>query len=704
MIFPVFVSSPKGLEYLLEDELKSLGFVVSRVSPQGVYGDVDLPMIYRVCLWSRLANRVHLILFSGPAHDKHALYELCRAFSWDTLCSVDNTLAVMFHGQSLAFRHSLFGAQVIKDAIVDSFRAQTGSRPMVDRLTPHLSFHAYLKHDTVMVSLDVTGYSLHQRGYRLLAGSAPLKENVAAALLVRANWPRLLQENYVLHDPCCGAGTLVIEALMMAAHIAPGLLREDKAFVHWKGHQPLLWDSLRQDARREITPPTMCALGSDHDGAVLAFADKNARRAGVSEWVEWKNMPLRAARPMQAKGLLVTNPPYGVRLGEETELLPFYKDLGQVLHAHYQGWEAALLTPSPLLAKATGLRAHRQYTLYNGPMLCKVYCITLGPTNQLHDLSDVTLSAGVTMFANRLQKNVAHLQKWAKRNHITCYRVYDADLPEYAYAIDIYDQYAILQEYRAPSSVDPLKAAQRRLDVLHTVPGVLGIAADHLIEKLRQQQKGSHQYQKLNQAQRQITVTEGRAVFKVNLTDYVDTGLFLDHRPLRLQFATLKPGMRFLNCFCYTATASVHAALAGASTVNVDLSHTYLAWALDNFKLNHLDVLAHQFIHYDCLQWLYITDERFDVIFLDPPSFSNSKRMEGTLDIQRDHEVLIEAARRLLKPQGVLYFSTNLRQFKLSPDLQASDLVENISATTIDLDFKRNTRIHQCFKIQARAH
>ncbi len=700
MIFSVFVSCPKGLEYVLEDELKALGFGVNRVSPHGVYGEVDLAMIYRVCLWSRVAGRVHLILFSGPAEDQRALYSLCRAFAWDTLFSAEKTLAVTFHGESPTFRHTLFGAQVIKDAVVDFFRESTGIRPMVDRDDPAISLHAHLKHDTITVSLDLAGYSLHQRGYRLQAGAAPLKENVAAALLIRARWPELFDAGYTLHDPCCGAGTLVIEAAMMAAHIAPGSLREDHAFVHWKGHQPLLWETLKQDAGRDVKPLAFRLLGSDSDSTLLAFAHANAERAGVSEWVEWKTMPLVEARPAGAKGLLVTNPPYGVRLGQETELVPFYKELGQVLHAHYQGWQAALLTPSVLLAKATGLRSHKQYTLYNGPLACKLYCMTLATSNQLNTSDSTALSAGAVMFANRLQKNHAHLQKWAKRNDITCYRVYDADLPEYAYAIDLYGDHAVLQEYTAPASIDPLKASQRSLDVIQVAPGVLGIPSDNLVVKQRKQQKGNNQYQKLNQTQRTVVVSEGRAKFKVNLTDYLDTGLFLDHRPLRLQFAAMEKGMRFLNCFCYTATASVHAALAGASTVNVDLSNTYLEWAEENFKLNDLDRARHQFIQYDCLEWLHVTSDRFDVIFLDPPSFSNSKRMQTTLDIQRDHEALIEAARGLLNPQGILYFSTNLRQFKLSLALAASDLVENITATTIDLDFKRNTRIHQCFKIR----
>lgn len=700
MSFPVFVSTPKGLEYLLEEELKSLGFPVSRVSPQGVFGDVELEMIYRVCLWSRLASRVHLILFEGPAHNKDELYQICRSFAWDSIFSADKTIAVTFHGESPAFRNTLFGAQVIKDAMVDFFRDKDNIRPSVERNSPQVLIHGYLKQDNITVSLDLTGYSLHQRGYRLDTGIAPLKEHIAAALLTRAHWQDLVTKGFALHDPCCGAGTLVIEAAMMAAHMAPGLLREDQSFQWWKGHDAACWDVLKQDAKQAIQVPDVRLLGSDSDASLLKSAKANAERAGVSDWVEWDDAPLAQAKPIQSTGLFITNPPYGVRLGEEADLVPFYRELGQVLHTHYQGWQVAVLTSSVVLAKAIGLRSHKQYTIYNGALLCKLYCFTLDASNQLFEASrPIPRSPGAAMFANRLQKNAQHLQKWAKRNHISCYRLYDADLPEYSFAIDLYQNHVVLQEYAAPNTIDPLLAEKRRLEAIQVIPEVLNIPKDHLMVKERRQQKGLNQYEKLSQKKQALIVTEGAARFEVNLTDYLDTGLFLDHRPLRLQFAALKPGMRFLNCFCYTATASVHAALAGALTVNVDLSNTYLNWALENFKLNKIDAAKHQFIQYDCLLWLKTTQDRFDVIFLDPPSFSNSKRMETTLDIQRDHEFLIEDALKLLNPGGVLYFSTNFRQFKLSPTLFANAEIKDITTSTIDLDFKRNQRIHHCFKI-----
>lgn len=702
MIYPLFVSCPRGLEYLLEEELKSLGLLITKVSPQGVYGEGSLSTLYTVCLWSRLANRVQLILFSGYADNDQSLLQLCRQFQWQTVFSVDKTIAIEFHGASEQIRNTMFGAQVVKDGVVDSFRKIDGKRPTVEKEQPQILIHAYLKKDVVTVSLDLMGYSMHQRGYRLKAGAAPIKENVAAALLVRAKWQELALQEYLFYDPFCGSGTLVIEAAMMAANRAPGLLRQDQSLPHWLGHKESVWQQIRSEALCQAKSLTSKLLGTDSDSKLVALAKANAELAGVADLVEFRVAEADEAPSLGDKGLLACNPPYGERLGEATQLVPLYQQLGKTLHAHYQGWKAAVITSDLLLAKAIGLRANKQYTLFNGAIECKLYCIDVTCDNELKGAKESPLSAHAQMLFNRIEKNFSHLQKWAKRNAISCYRVYDADLPEYAYAIDIYNDYAVLQEYAAPSSIPLHVVEQRSLDVIQVVPRALGFSSDKMIVKQRKQQKGTAQYQKMAQTQETMVVTEGKAQLQVNLYDYLDTGLFLDHRLMRLQFAQLKAGTRFLNCFCYTASASVHAALAGAITTNVDLSNTYLRWAEENFRLNKLATSKHQFISADCREWMKTTRDRFDVIFLDPPSFSNSKRMADTLDIQRDHVSLIQSAMRLLNPDGVLYFSTNFRQFKLDAKVLELFFIQDISAQTIDQDFKRNAKIHYCFKIMNR--
>lgn len=702
MNYPLFISCPRGLEYLLEEEVRTLGLKVSHVNPQGVYGEANHAVIYRICLWSRLANRVQLILFSGFASNDQAIRKLCSEFHWQTVFTHDKTIAVEFHGSSERIRNTMYGAQVVKDAIVDHFRHHRGVRPTVDKESPQILIHAYLKKEELTVSLDLTGYSLHQRGYRTQAGKAPLKENVAAALLMRAKWPALAAQGYALHDPFCGSGTLVIEAALMAACIAPGLLRTDQALQYWAQHQQSLWLKLREEALQQVRPLPMTLVGTDNDPRAIELAKANAQRARVSQLVRFEQQnieQLSAAAAPAAQGLMVANPPYGERLGEVTQLVPVYQQLGQLLHERYQGWKAAIITSSPVLAKAIGLRSNKQYTLYNGALECKLYQFDVVAHNELKGTTPTELSGPAQMLRNRLEKNYRHLKKWAQRQNISCYRIYDADLPEYAFAIDVYNEYAVLQEYAAPASIPQHKVEKRSLEVMQVVPQVLGITPNHLVIKQRKQQKGSNQYQKMGQKGQFLVVTEGSAQLKVNLFDYLDTGLFLDHRPLRLSFAQLTPGTRFLNCFCYTGTASVHAALAGAVTTNVDLSNTYLRWAEENFTLNRLDLSRHQFIAADCREWLRVTRERFDVIFLDPPSFSNSKKMQDTLDIQRDHSSLVHAAMRLLNPGGMLYFSTNFRQFKLNPELTQKYSVHDMTAQTIDVDFKRHHKIHFCYKM-----
>lgn len=701
MNYSLFVSCPRGLEYLLEEEVRSLGLAVTRVSPQGVYGEANLQTIYQLCLWSRLANRVQVILFSGHTVNDEAIRKLCTEFHWQTVFSQDKTLAIEFHGSSETIRNTMFGAQVVKDGIVDHFRRLNGTRPSVDKENAQIRIQAHLKNDILTVSYDVTGYSLHQRGYRSKAGLAPVKENVAAAMLIRAKWPELAAQGYGLQDPFCGAGTIVIEAAMMAAHIAPGLLRQDQSLQYWAQHQPNLWEKLRTQALEQVKPMTVTLVGTDADAKMVALAKSNAEIAGVLPLVSFAQYAVKDSKTTIEQGLVICNPPYGERLGDATQLIPIYQELGSALHQHFKNWQAAVITSNPMLAKAIGLRAKKQYTIFNGQLECKLYCFTISADNEFKEGMHSAIGPNAQMLLNRLEKNFSHLQKWARNNNISCYRVYDADLPEYAYAIDIYNDYAVLQEYAAPASVPVHKAEKRSLEVMQVVPRALGIAVDKLVVKQRKQQKGTDQYQKLNQSQRTMVVNEGRAKLKVNLFDYLDTGLFLDHRPLRLRFADLKPGIRFLNCFCYTATASVHAALAGAITTNIDLSNTYLRWGEENFRLNDIHLAQHQFVQFDCREWLKISRDRFDVIFLDPPSFSNSKRMTDTLDVQRDHVALINSAMRLLNPDGILYFSTNFRQFKLDSQVQERYAVQDISAATIDQDFKRNNKIHYCFKIVA---
>lgn len=311
------------------------------------------------------------------------------------------------------------------------------------------------------------------------------------------------------------------------------------------------------------------------------------------------------------------------------------------------------------------------------------------------------------MFVNRLNKNLKHLQRWRKREHIHAYRLYDADIPEYAVAIDVYEgeqRWLHVQEYESPASVNPDKARARLDSIMAVLPQLLQTKREHLFLKVRRQQKGSAQYEKLAGKNKFHQVIEAGNRFLVNFEDYLDTGLFLDHRITRNMLAELAHGKDFLNLFAYTGSASVHAARGGArSTTTVDMSKTYLQWAKKNMALNRYTGPQHQFIQADCLEWLgraASKQQKFALIFLDPPSFSSSRRMQGTLDIQRDHAGLILNASRLLEPGGTLIFSNNLRHFKMDRQALATLQIKDISRATLPKDFERNPRIHNCWEIE----
>ena len=318
---------------------------------------------------------------------------------------------------------------------------------------------------------------------------------------------------------------------------------------------------------------------------------------------------------------------------------------------------------------------------------------------------NATHSDGAQMFANRLHKNLRHLGRWLKREHIHCYRLYDADIPEYAVAVDVYQgeqRWVHIQEYEAPRHVDAGKAQARLREAVTVTRQTLEIPEQQLFLKVRRQQKGKAQYRKLGARGQFHSVQEGGNRFLVNFSDYLDTGLFLDHRITRAMVGQLAAGRDFLNLFAYTGSATVYAARGGAtSTTSVDMSRTYLDWAGRNMELNGFSGREHHLVQANCLEWLerHADRQRFGLIFLDPPSFSSSKRMQGTFDVQRDHVRLIKTTVRLLAPDGVLIFSNNRRRFSMDRAALDGLNIEDISRATLPKDFERNPRIHNCWRI-----
>jgi len=722
-VLKLLATCPKGVGSLLVPELEALGATQVREGVAGVSFEGSLATAYRACLHSRLANRILLVVSEFAAANAEDLYQGIAHIPWSDHLASGSTLSIDFSGRTSDIRNTQFGAQRCKDAIVDQFRARGLSRPSVDTKTPQVRINVRLYRSKVTVSIDLAGESLHRRGYRTDPGKAPLKENLAAAVLFRASWPEAAARGLPLIDPMCGSGTLLIEAAMIAQSVAPGLGRKRWGFLGWGGHNADQWRAIESDARGSIVsaPNGLEIRGYDGDIRAVRRAEAIIQELQLEQLVRVRAKALneltRPTHRAMPEGLLVCNPPWGERLGEESSLRYLYRELGESLHREFQGWRAAIVTSNLSLGKAVGLRSHKQYALNNGALDIQVLLFELSEGNRLrHELDDAekrasklsvanespaALSNGTQMLANRLMKNQRRLASWLKKTGVSCYRLYDADMPEYAAAIDIYEGRVHVAEYAPPKSIDGVAAEKRFVEVLDAVRHVFALESTAPIAaKRRQRQRGKDQYEKLSSRGEQITVGEGKARLLVNLFDYLDTGLFLDHRPLRLRLAEEAKGKHFLNLFCYTGAATIHAALGGATTsTSVDLSNTYLRWLTDNLALNGLSDRQHRVERADCLQWLKSCSRQFDLIMLDPPSFSNSKSMETNFDVERDQEALLNAAMSVLTPDGVLYFSTNRRGFCLSSDIERRYDVRNISRNTIPMDFERNRDIHQCWRI-----
>ncbi|WP_171995426.1 bifunctional 23S rRNA (guanine(2069)-N(7))-methyltransferase RlmK/23S rRNA (guanine(2445)-N(2))-methyltransferase RlmL [Klebsiella pneumoniae] len=697
----LFASTARGLEELLKTELEGLGATDCQVVQGGVHFQGDTRLLYQSLMWSRLASRIMLPLGECRVYSDLDLYLGVQAIPWTEMFNPGATFAVHFSGLNDEIRNSQYGALKVKDAIVDSFTRKNLPRPNVDRESPDLRINVWLNKETAHISLDLSGEGLHLRGYRDGTGMAPIKENLAAAIVMRSGWV----PGTPLLDPMCGSGTLLIEAAMLATDRAPGLHRGHWGFGGWAQHDDGIWKEVKAEAqtraRQGLAAYESRFYGSDVDARVIERARRNARRAGIGELIDFDvkdvaqlNNPL----PKGPYGTVISNPPYGERLEREPALIALHSLLGRIMKSQFGGWNLSVFSASPELLSCLQLRADKQFKAKNGPLDCvqKNYHLAESEGGKPAMLAED--------FANRLRKNLKKFEKWARQEGIECYRLYDADLPEYNVAIDRYADWVVVQEYAPPKTVDAHKARQRLFDIIAATIAVLDMAPNKLVLKTRERQKGKNQYQKMAEKGDFIEVQEYNARLWVNLTDYLDTGLFLDHRIARRMLGQMSKGKDFLNLFSYTGSASVHAGLGGArSTTTVDMSRTYLEWAERNLRLNGLTGRAHRLMQADVLGWLRESTEQFDLIFIDPPTFSNSKRMEDAFDVQRDHIRLMTDLKRLLRKGGTIMFSNNKRGFRMDHDgLAALGLkAQEISQKTLSQDFARNRQIHNCWLITA---
>ncbi len=742
--YQLFATTPKAMEGILAAEIEALGGQNVQQKMAGVAFQGDLTMAYKACLWSRTANRILLLLGSFEVKSQQDLYDGVSRIHWCEHLNPDDSLAVSFSSKNnQAINNTHFGALKVKDAIVDQMRAQFNQRPNIDTDRPGIRVNVYLHNETAQLSLDLSGESLHKRGFRDVSIAAPIKENLAAAILLRAGWPKIAAQGGSLLDPMCGSGTLLLEGAMMAADYAPGLQRDYFGFLGWKKHDAGLWEHLLDDARRrrEVGLRKMPVIvGFDQDRRTVATALQHVENAGLQGkiHIEKRDIADAAVAESWPKGLIACNPPYGERLGDEAETAELYRRFGEVLKSRFVGWQMAMIISNPELGFRLGIRSQKPITLFNGALECKLLRFNLqenaffepkaqSQQERIEQISRRTETGQpdnqAEMFANRLRKNLKKIGKWAKQNNVSCYRLYDADLPEYAVAVDVYQGEAYrsqltplahipvgaqtwvnVQEYESPKTIDPAKANQRLAGIMLEIPKVLEIPKQQVFLKIRRKQKNTDQYEKQGDSGHFHVVEENGCKFWVNFEDYLDTGLFLDHRPIRWLIQQQAGGKRFLNLFAYTGSASVHAAVGGAeSSLTIDMSNTYLDWAKRNFELNGIQG-NHKLLRANCLQWLaeqagLKQKPRFDLIFLDPPTFSNSKKMDEAFDIQSDHVSLLKHAAALLAPGGILYFSTNFRRFKLDTDALTGLQIEDMRAASIPEDFARDAKIHYCWKI-----
>ncbi len=746
-----FVSCARGLEYLLADELQALGCARATAAIAGVNVEGTLRDAQRVVLWSRLASRVLWPLAEYACDGEQALYDGARALPWLEHLDATMTLAVDAHVSGSAVTHARYAAQRVKDAVVDALRAASGARPSVDVDAPDLRLNLVLRKGRALLSVDLGGGPLHRRGWRRAQGDAPLKENLAAAVLLRGGWPALYAGGGALLDPMCGSGTLLIEGALMAADVAPGLLRHgDDPPSRWRGFDAGAWRALvgdamsRERAGRAALRPVF--FGSDLDPRAIDAARGNATAAGLRDAIGFEVSDvaqLRAPVPRPSReggnpwtvdvvdrtkeaspgsrlrgdddggesetaapgrGLVVCNPPYDARLAADPRL---YRELGDALVRAVPGWRASLLCGDPELAFATGLRAKKRYRLFNGALECLlIVCDPVAPAARPESAAPGALGEGAQMVANRLRKTLKASKSWREREGIDCFRAYDADIPEYAAAIDVYTEadsrtrWLHVQEYAAPAEIPEAVARQRLSDLLAGASAALEVPRERIALKTRARGRGGSKYGRFARRGEMLVVREGGARLKVNLFDYLDTGLFLDHRPLRDRIAAEAPGRRLLNLFCYTGVATVRAALGGAArTTSVDLSATYLEWLADNLRENGIGGTRHRIAQADALAWLRADREEYDLVFCDPPTFSNSARADD-FDVQREHVELLRLAVARLAPGGVLYFSNNFRRFRLDAAAVAEfAAVEEITPSTIARDFARNPRIHRAWRL-----
>ncbi len=735
----LIATSTFGLEAVVARELTALGYQSRTIQPGRMLFQGGESAICRANLWLRAADRVLLRLGVFQATDFGTLFDQTYAVPWDEWIPPDAEFPVTGRSHKSQLSSVPACQKIVKKAVVEKLKAahhvstlpETGPRRVIE---------VALLEDQATLTLDTTGPGLHKRGYRPLVGQAPLKETLAAAMVLLSFW----RPERPLIDPFCGTGTIPIEAALIGRNLAPGLHRGFAA-ESWPRLPQLSWQRAREEAR-ELARPDIpgTILGSDVDEESLRLARQNAAKAGVARDIRFQRKAFAELSSDEQYGCVICNPPYGERLGERDEIEGLYRSMPEVLR-RLKTWSHYILAAHPDFQALVGQSADRRRKLFNGRIPCTLYQfhgprpgapLEEEPADEPPAKDDSTRTAagdaagppaegdgtaaaqaklakpafgGLTAKARhqaellrvRLAKRVRHFRRWPTKMGITCYRLYDRDIPEIPLAVDRYEDCLHIAEYARPHEHTAAEHADW-LDLMARTAGeVLGVPPANLFTKRRRRQRPDTQYRRLARQERILEVTEGGLKFRVNLSDHLDPGLFPDHRVPRPMVRSLAQGKRFLNLFAYTGAFSVYAAAGGAeSTTSVDLSSTYLQWAQHNMTLNGFSGDAYHVIRADAMSFLKHRPRlgAYDLAVVDPPTFSNSKRLERFWDIQRDHVELLNRLLPWMTPGGVIFFSTNFRRFKLAAEELAGATIREISRQTVPPDF-RNRRIHRCWRM-----
>ena len=722
MIF--FATSAANQGDLIAEEARKAGAERVRVTPSGVDFEGYLETGYRFCFETRISSRLLMGLFVDDdiISDKE-LEEATAMLPWEEYIDPTKTLKVTCTTQNCRYiTNSHYGALKVKDGIVERIREKfNGERPYIEIHEPDLTVHVHIEDTTVKWYVDFSGENLSMRGYRGEQTEALLKEHLAAALIGRSEWRKSVNDGNPLpfYDPFCGSGTIAVEAALMATDTAPGLLRKKPyPFESLPNFDKEAFDRVVEEAeerrRKAIDERDISIFASDISRTAVEISKAAALKAGVYDFISFSVQDFtKLEKPPVSKGCIVTDPPYGERMTvRDIDLL--YENTGKVLQNVFKGWDATILTGNSELLSNIDMKPDRTNTLFNGGIMCQAAHYHIFTDEEREAMMQKALekkkqrqaeplTPGAEMAYNRLMKNLKEITPLMKEQGVECYRIYDADMPEYSASIDIYmGKWVVVSEYAAPDTIDPEDAKRRLGELVRATEKATGIDEDFIYVKERSRQKGKGQYTRLAANNKMMVARENGVRFLVNFTDYLDTGIFLDHRPVRMMIQEMAKDKRFLNLFCYTGTATLNAIKGGAlSTVSVDASSTYLAWMEENLKLNgYSTVFGNLLYKSDVIDWLWDTYDKFDLIFCDPPTFSNSKDRRGSFDVQRDHVKLIDAAAMHLSPGGTLIFSNNYRKFKLDPEVIEKYVVEDITEKTIGDDFKRDMKIHHCYLIR----